>query len=445
MRKQIVYTTLRIQTRHEAGQLATVAATIARHGGVIGDIFTVRLGERDTIRDVTIETADEAVAAEVVAALGETPGVRVVDVRDPVLEAHRGGKIRMVSTQEIKTEQTLGMIYTPGVARIVRALAERPALAPEVTWLSHAVGIFTNGTRVLGLGNVGTLASLPVMEGKAALYDAFAGLSAVPILVDTTDPQEFIDTVVRISGSFGAIHLEDIRGPDCFFIEDELKRRIKRPVMHDDQHGTATAALAGILQACVHKKQRLADVTLGQIGLGAAGSAIALLALAHGAGRVLVSDLDPASVARVTARGAQAASLEEVMKNSDIVVAATGRPGLIRPDMIRPGQIIFSLSNPDAEISPREALEAGAALAYDGRSINNALAYPGLFKGALSVQSREISQNMMLAAAETIASLAAPGEVVPSPLDLQVHVAVAKAVAECAIRDGLAGTAVWHA
>lgn len=441
MRKQSFDSVVRVRTRRQPGQFAAVAGAVAAEKGLLGDILTIRMGEDDTVRDVTVEAEDDAHLARIVAAIRAVAGVEVMQVIDPVFETHRGGKLHMTSRVRLERLQDLRHVYTPGVARVVRAIEREPERAREWTGLGNSVGIFTNGTRVLGLGNVGPLASLPVMEGKAVLYDAFAGISAVPMLVDTTDPDEFIETVVRLAPSFGGIHLEDIRVPDCFRIESELIRRLSRPVMHDDQHGTAVAALAAVINACVRTGLSLKAATLGQIGLGAAGSAIARLAGAYGVGRVLVTDVDTTAMARAQAEGAEPCDLPTLLATADIVIATTGRPGLIRPQDVRPGQVIFSLSNPEPEIDPAEALAAGAALAFDGRSINNALAFPGLFKAALEVQSRSISREMMVAAAEAIAAWAGPDEVVPSPLDLGVHGAVTRAVAACARQQGLAGTA----
>jgi len=294
---------------------------------------------------------------------------------------------------------------------------------------------------VLGLGDIGALASLPVMEGKAVLYDQLAKISATPILVDTRDPKEFVETVLRLAPGFGAIHLEDIRTPDCFYIEEQLQARLQKPVLHDDQHGTATAALAAIINVCRLTGRDLTKARIGQLGLGAAGSSIARLALAYGVEEVLVSDVSAEAVARLTAHGARPTDLTTLMREADIVIATTGRAGLISPAMIRQGHVIFALSNPEPEISPDAARAAGAAFAIDGRSINNALAFPGLFKGALEIRSRAITIEMLIDAAEVIARMAEPGEVVPSPLNQQVHEAVRQATVACARRLGLANTA----
>jgi malate dehydrogenase (oxaloacetate-decarboxylating) len=441
MRKYSHDTIVRVRLRHRPGQFAHLATSIADAGGMVGEISTVSIGENDTVRDVTVETDDEAHTARLVAIIRALPDVELLTVTDRVFEAHRGGKIRTTSRARIETLGDLRYIYTPGVARVALALQRDPDLAWDFTGLGTSVGIFTNGSRVLGLGNIGPLASLPVMEGKAALYDRFAGLSATPILLATLDPATFIETVVLASTGFGAVHLEDIRMPDCFRIEEEIAARLGKPVMHDDQWGTATVALAAILNACRLTGVDFRASRVGQIGLGAAGSAIARTALAYGARELLVADPSAEACARMAGFGASVTDMATVMREADIVVATTGRPGLIRPDMVRRGQVIFALSNPDAEIDPDVAVAAGAAYAGDGRSINNALAFPGLFGGALDVRAKSITPAMRLAAAEAIAARAEPGELVPSPLDRAVHVAVREAVRAMAREEGLAGTA----
>ena len=441
MRKYSHDVVLRLRIPHRPGQLAAIAASIAEHGALLGDIATHSVGEHDTVRDLTVEGRDEAHIEAVKHAIRGLDGVELIGVTDMVFERHRGGKLASRARAPVTTIADLRYIYTPGVARVSRAIERDPDLAWEFTNVGNSVGIFTNGTRVLGLGDVGPLASMPVMEGKAVLYDQFAGISATPLLVDSKRADVFIDTVVLLSKTFGGIHLEDIRVPECFAIEEELVRRLRKPVMHDDQHGTATVALAALINACAMTGVDPRSSRVGQIGLGAAGSAIARTALAYGAREVLVSDLSPEACARMAGFGASVTDMATVMRESDIVVATTGRPGLIRPEMVRRGQVIFALSNPDAEIDPDVAVAAGAAYAGDGRSINNALAFPGIFRGALDVRAREITPAMRLAAAEAIAAHAEPGELVPNPLDLRVHAAVRKAVSDTARAQGLANTA----
>jgi malate dehydrogenase (oxaloacetate-decarboxylating) len=439
--KYTIDTVLRVQLRHAPGQLARLAQIISEEGGILGDITTVKLAETFSVRDITVETIDEPHTERLVHRVYAMDDVELLQVTDRVFLAHEGGKLHSTSRVEVRQLSDLRYIYTPGVARVSRALHKDPSRAWDLTAMGRSVAICTNGTRVLGLGDIGPVASLPVMEGKAVIYDKFVGLSATPILIDVTDPADFVETVVRISRGFGAIHLEDIRVPDCFFIEDELKRRLDKPVMHDDQHGTATAALAAILNACRLTGLEPRRAKLGQIGLGAAGSAIARLALAYGVGEVLVTDMSKDAVARMETFGARASDLATIMRDAQIVIATTGRPGLIAPSMVRPRQVIFALSNPDPEIDPDDARAAGAAFAGDGRSINNALAFPGLFRAALDVRSRAIAPEMLVAAAEAIAAQADQGEVVPSPLKPHVHETVRSAVELKARQLGLAGTA----
>lgn len=433
-------TVLRVRTQHRPGQLASLATAVASEGALIGEIATLRREGDLSVRDITVETVDEAQTERVVKALRNTDGVEVLDVTDRVFDRHKGGKIHSTSRLKIEALSDLRYIYTPGVARVATAIQLDPSRAFTLTGLANSVGIFTNGTRVLGLGNIGPVAALPVMEGKAVIYDQFVGISAVPILVDTTDPKEFIETVVRVSRSFGAIHLEDIRSPECFFIESELDRLIEKPVMHDDQHGTATVALAGIMNACRMIGLDLKGAKMGQVGLGAAGSAIAKLALAYGVGDVMVTDPSEQAVLTCVAKGARASDFATIMREANIVVLTTGKPGLVEPSMIQKGQVIFALSNPLPEITPDRARQAGASFAADGQSVNNALAYPGIFKGALEVRSRSITSEMMIAAAEAIAEHAVRGEVVPSPLLPEVHRAVTRAVADCARAQHLSAT-----
>jgi malate dehydrogenase (oxaloacetate-decarboxylating) len=441
MRKTSIDTVLEVRLKHRPGQLAALATAVASQGGLLSDITTVRMGEDDTVREVTVETEDDAHTDRVLAAVRAVEGIELLGTVDRVFALHKGGKLHSTSRVELRHLRDLRYIYTPGVARVSTAIHRDPTLAWEYTGIARSVGIFTNGTRVLGLGDIGPLAALPVMEGKAVIYDAFVKISATPLLVDTTDVREFVDTVLRLSPTFGGIHLEDIRNPDCYRIEEELIERLEKPVMHDDQHGTATVALAAVINACKITGVELGRARVGQIGLGAAGSAIARLMMAYGVGDVLVHDRSAEAMTWLGSLGARPVDLATLMRESDIVIATTGRPNLIDPQQVRPGQVLFPLSNPYPEIDPGAAMAAGAAFATDGRTINNALAYPGIFRGALDVRSRAITREMMIAAARAIAACAEPGDVVPSPLVPAVHAAVRDAVIAEAQRLGLAGTA----
>ncbi|MAQ94773.1 MAG: NAD-dependent malic enzyme 1 [Rhodothermaceae bacterium] len=423
---------LTVRNPQRPGMIGRLLGLVGDLGALVGDIETRYIGRDHFLRDVTLSVFDEAHLAEVLAAIREQTDTEVLDVKDLVFERHVGGKIRVVSTTEVERLEDLRYIYTPGVARVCRAIEADPGRAREFTAVGHTVGIFTNGTRVLGLGNIGALASLPVMEGKAVLYDRFVGLSAVPIVIDEEDPEAFVETVVRVAPSFGGIHLEDIQTPDCFWIEEELIRRLPQPVMHDDQHGTATVLLAAVLSALRHTgREGDRDLTCAQVGLGAAGLAIATLLLEAGF-RVIGVDPGEDARQRLEARGGRTASLEDAAAEADVLIATTGVVGLITPALIRPGQIVLALSNPNPEITPEAALAAGAAFSADGRSVNNALAFPGLFKAALDVGAPAITSRMKIAAAEAISALAPADELVPSPFHPDVHTRVVEAVTRAA-------------
>jgi malate dehydrogenase (oxaloacetate-decarboxylating) len=428
----------RIEQPHVSGQLAETCRCIADAHGVIGDLTTVLVGRERSIREVSVEVRDHGQAKRVAGMLAQLEGVRVIDYYDRALRAHEGGKLAVEVLPKVESLQDVRDVYTPGVARVCTAIAQEPALAQRYTMVGRTVAICTNGTRVLGLGDIGPVASMPVMEGKALFHRQMAGLSAVPILIDTTDVDEFVATVIRISPGFGAIHLEDIRAPECFEIEQRLIEALDIPVMHDDVHGTAVAALGAVLVGCDQVGIELRDAVVGQIGLGAAGLGIATLMVQAGAMAVVASDPNPDSHMRARERGIEIAELEEVMRRARVVVATTGRTGLITPEMIREGQVIFALSNPDPEIEPREALRAGAAFAADGTSVNNVLGFPGMFRGALASGAREISVGMKLAAAHAIARVTEASELVPDALDPAVHAEVARSVEEAAHAEGLA-------
>ena len=427
----------RIEQPHVRGQLATVCARIADGGGLIGDVTTVQIGLDRSIREISVEVADHGQAKRVAGMLGQLEGVDVISYYDRALQAHVGGKLAVEVLHPVHTLQQARDVYTPGVARVCTAIAAEPALANRFTMIGRTIAICTNGTRVLGLGNIGAVASMPVMEGKALFYRQMAGLSAMPILIDTEDPDEFVETVVRIAPGFGAIHLEDIRVPECFEIESRLIETLDVPVMHDDVHGTAVASLAAVLAACNLTGIELSASSVGQIGLGAAGLGIASLMVDAGARRVVASDPNEESWDRARERGIEIGTLDEAL-GCEIVVATTGRPGLIAPEQVRPGQVILALSNPDPEITPSAALAAGAAFAADGASVNNVLGFPGIFRGALEVGAAEISTGMKLAAAQAIAALSGEAELVPDALDPEVHARVASAVSEAARAEGLA-------
>lgn len=422
---------LLVETVHQPGSLAKVLQVIADAGLTIEHLTALRRDQGRTVWEITLEMDEEA-DRSLYERIGALPTARFIGKSDRVFNRHRGGKIRTVASLPINTRQILRDVYTPGVARVCLAIQKDPRAAREFTAIGRTVAIITNGTAVLGLGNIGALAGLPVMEGKAALFAELVGLNGVPILLSETQPARVVETVLAIESSFGAIQLEDFAAPECFEIETILRERLAKPVMHDDQHGTAVVALAALKNAARYAQHELRTSTVGQVGLGAAGTGIVRLLRAYGVRHILGTDRNPAAVARLQAQGGEGTTLESLMARADIVIATTGVKDLIKPQWVRRGQVILALSNPDPEIEPLVAREQGAAFAADGKGINNLLAYPGLFRGALEANARHFSDAMLMAAADTIAQLARGDELVPDPLEKSVHEAVTAAVRSAA-------------
>ncbi|HSD50648.1 MAG TPA: malic enzyme-like NAD(P)-binding protein [Candidatus Methylomirabilis sp.] len=429
--------TLRVLIVDQPGYLGRLCTAIGEIGGNIGEVRTVALGLVRNTRDVTIYVDDEAHLQRAVDAIRSLEGIELVEVIDEVLKRHEGGKIAVTARYPLESIADMRKVYTPGVATVCRVIQANPALAHRYTGIGNTVAIVTNGTAILGLGDIGPVAGMPVMEGKALLLERLAGINGIPVLVDTRDPKEFGEAVVRIAPSFGAINLEDVAAPDCFEIETQIQEALDIPVMHDDQHGTAVVVLASVLRACALTGLELADQTVGIIGLGAAGMGISKLLLSYGIKHLVGTDLKDEAMTRLEQVGGTRDNLRGVMAHASIVVATTGAPGLIKPAMIQRGQIILALSNPNPEIRPEDALVAGAAFAVDGKLVNNALAFPGIFRGALDARARRITDAMKIAAAMAIAHRAPEGELVPEILDRSVHQAVAQAVAQAAVTSGV--------
>ncbi|MDH5177329.1 MAG: NADP-dependent malic enzyme [Gammaproteobacteria bacterium] len=423
---------LLVETFHKPGSLASVLTVIAEERLAIEHLQSLRREQGRTLWEITVEI-DEQANPDFYSKIDALPNARFVGKSDRVFNRHKGGKIHMQPTLAITTQQILRDIYTPGVARVCLAIRDDPSKAALYTNLPRTVAVVTNGTAILGLGDIGPVAGLPVMEGKSALFAALVGITAVPILIDSHDPDRIVETIVNIAPSFGAIQLEDIAAPECFTIESELVRRLKIPVLHDDQHGTAVVALAALLNATKRVGRSLGTSVIGQVGLGAAGLGIARLLRAQGVQRMLGADLRSEAMERFKALGGEAATLPEVMAQADVIVATTGVKGLIKPEWVRPGQIVFALSNPDAEIDPMVALERGAVFAADGKGINNVAAFPGLFEGALEAAATRFTDGMLVAAAHALAKRAGPEELLPDPLNLETHRAVTAAVRQAAI------------
>ena len=382
---------------------------------------------------------------------------------EEIFAAHEGGKLGVGVTAPLSDPRALSIAYTPGVARVSRAIAEDSALASRYTWAHRLVAVVSDGTAVLGLGDIGPSASLPVMEGKSALFKRFGGLDSIPLVLDTTDVDEIVETLVRLRPSFGAVNLEDIAAPRCFELEARLVEALDCPVMHDDQHGTAVVLLAALRGATTVLDRSLADLRVVVSGAGAAGVACAKILLAAGVGDVTLLDsrgivhagrdgLNPikAAMAERTNRADLRGGLAEAMRGADVFVGLSS--STVPEELVAtmaPDSIVFALSNPDPEIHPSIAARHAAVVAT-GRSdfpnqINNVLAFPGIFRGALDAGATAITENMKLAAAEAIFAVASDDlgvdRIVPSALDPRVALEVAAAVAAAAVADGVAPAA----
>jgi malate dehydrogenase (oxaloacetate-decarboxylating) len=430
--------TVRVRNEQQLGTLGRLLVAVADAGGDVGEVRLIQETSRYTLRDISIYTDDEAHMERVLHAMETNPGTRILAVRDEVLELHQKGKIAIRSRIAVDSLYTLRRVYTPGVAEVCLRIAKDPGLARQYTAISHLIAIVTDGTAILGLGDIGPLAGMPVIEGKAMLMETLVGLSGVPILLNTKDSDQIIKTVENIAPTFSAIHLEDISAPRCFEIEERLQSSLEIPVMHDDQHGTAVVTTAALTNACRMTGLALEKAVIGQVGLGAAGNAIGRMLMKLTGNPVLGADLSEAALAFFERWGGKRSSLKEIMQECDIVVATTGAPGLIKPELVRKGQIILALSNPNPEIDPDLAIHSGAAFAADGKSVNNVLGFPGILRGAVDSYATRISDEMYQAAAIAIADQTQPDELVPNPLDKNVHRAVARAVAQKAIQQGLA-------
>ena len=382
------------------------------------------------------------------------------DPNDPVFALHRGGKMQIAATVPLRDADDLSMSYTPGVARVCEAIAADPEVAHEYTWVSNTVAVVTDGSAVLGLGDIGPAASMPVMEGKAVLFKQFGGVDAIPIALNTQDVDEIVETVVRLAPSFGGINLEDISSPRCFEIERQLIERLDIPVFHDDQHGTAVVTLAALINAARLTDRDLSELKVVISGAGAAGVAITKMLRSAGVLRIAVIDrtgvihpgrTDLNSVkqwlAADTAPWAKPGSVEDALDRADVFIGVSG--GTVPESAVArmaPDSIVFAMANPHPEVHPDVAARHARVVAT-GRSdfpnqINNVLVFPGIFRGALEVRATVISEGMKLAAANAIADLV--GEdlsetyVIPSPFDARVCAAVAKAVTDTARREGVA-------
>jgi len=452
-----------LKLQNKPGTLGRLASRIGDADGDVRAIDIVRIEQGAIVRELTVLARDSAHAHAIVAAMRGVEGVEVLEYSDRTFQLHEGGKIKVVPKAPLKTRDDLSMAYTPGVARVCRAIADDPRRARALTIKKNCVAVVSDGSAILGLGNLGPEAAMPVMEGKAMLFKEFGGVDAFPICLNTQDVDEIVETVERISPTFGGINLEDISAPRCFTIEEQLVERLDIPVFHDDQHGTAVVVLAALMNALRIVDKRLDNLRVVVAGTGAAGVACTKVLLAAGVGDVIGVDRHGAIhrgrdhldsgvkrwYAGMTNRYGVSGSLGDVIAGADVFLGVSG-PNILTPtDVAKMAEhpIVFALANPDPEIRPEE-VEGLVAVMATGRSdypnqINNVLCFPGLFRGVLDSGSRIITDGMKLAAAEAIADIIAPGElhpeyIIPSVFNRDVAPAVARAVSTEAESAGLA-------
>jgi malate dehydrogenase (oxaloacetate-decarboxylating) len=444
------------------GAFGQVATTIGNTGAILGAIDLVEVEKRMKVREITVSCIDAAHGERVVDAVRGIDGVTVESVLDRTFQMHQGGKIEVNSTIPVKTRDDLSMAYTPGVARVSNAIHQDVERAWSLTIKGNTVAVVSDGTAVLGLGDIGPEAAMPVMEGKALLFKQFAGVDAFPLCIDTKEVDEIVAFVTAAAPTFGAINLEDISAPRCFEIERRLREALDIPVFHDDQHGTAIVALAALLNALRVVDKRVEDVRIVVTGAGAAGMACTNIILAEGAKNVIVCNskgalysgrpgLDPerAALAERTNPGREQGMADELLAGADVYLGLSA-PGAVSAAAVRTmgaGAIVFAMANPTPEVMPEEVSDDVAVMAT-GRSdypnqINNVLAFPGMFRGALDVRATTINEEMKLAAARAIASIITDDEldpeyIIPSAFNRDVAPAVAAQVAEAAVRSGVA-------
>ena len=456
--------TVRLRYRDHPGLLGKIATAIGDANGAIGAVDIVGVSEGLISRDITINATNVEHGQEIVRQLKQIDGIEVVNVSDRVFLMHLGGKIEVNPKMPIKTRDDLSMAYTPGVARVCQSIHEDPDASFALTIRKNTVAVVSDGSAVLGLGNIGPRAAMPVMEGKAMLFKEFGGVDAFPICLDTQDTEAIIETVTRLAPTFGGINLEDISAPRCIEIEQRLERDLEIPVFHDDQHGTAIVVLAGLQNALRVVGKQIEAIRIVINGAGAAGTAIAKLLMRAGASDIVVCDsrgaihaqrTDIANnsikvwLSQNTNQHGASGPLSEIIRDKDVFIGVSVADCLTQHDVAAMAEdaIVFALANPNPEIDPMLA-EQHAAIIATGRSdypnqINNVLCFPGLFRGVLDVRARAINDDMKLAAANAIATVIEPKNltnhyVIPSVFDRRVAGLVAKAVAQTARNTGTA-------
>ena len=455
--------TLRVKIHNRPGKLGEITTAIGRAGGDIDAIDIVSVGKDFLIRDITVNASSEQHDKEIVEAVSQIDGVEVVHTSDRTFLMHLGGKIETVSKMPLKTRADLSMAYTPGVARVCEAIHQDPEKAYTLTIKKNTVAVVSDGTAVLGLGDIGPAAAMPVMEGKCQLFKEFGGVDAFPICLNTKDPHEIVETIKRIAPAFGGINLEDVSAPRCFEIEDRLKEELDIPVFHDDQHGTAVVVLAALINALKITGKKIDEIKVVVNGVGAAGVACSKIVMAAGVKNIVGCDQTGALYAGRTenmnwvkdwyARNSnpngEQGTIHDVIKGADVFMGLSV-PGVINEnDLKNMGRdpIIFAMANPVPEIMPEDAAGLVAVMAT-GRSdypnqINNVLCFPGIFRGALNCRASRINEQMKLAAANAIAAIITeeelhPDYIIPSVFDRRVGEAVAREVEEAAYETGVA-------
>jgi len=455
--------TIRVEIENKIGMFAKIATAISSAGGDLGSVDIVRAEKGTILRDVTVNARDEGHEKDIVRAVRSIEGVKVLRVHDKTFTAHLGGKIEIHNKIAVRDRNDLSKVYTPGVARVCMDIHAHKDHAYRYTIKGNSVAVVTDGTAVLGLGNIGPHAGMPVMEGKAMIFKEFAGIDAFPIALDTTDTEDIIRTVKNISPAFGGINLEDLAAPHCFEVESRLRKELDIPVIHDDQHGTAVVVLAALLNVCRLLKRDIKKLKVVISGAGAAGHANATMLSSYGIRDIIVCDragtlyrgrkqgMNPYKkglAARTNPRGLKG-SVADALRGADLFIGLSGPNVITSEDVNRmaKNRVVFALANPEPEISPEDALPLVRVLAT-GRSdypnqINNMLVFPGIFRGLLDVRATGVNEEVKFAAARAIAHTIKDDElhedyIIPSLFDKSVVSSVAHAVAEVAKKTGLA-------